>query len=125
MFRHHQGAKLLESVLVGNGETGINEWQVPEVTESVSENEEGIITVTLNNLSLADTKSLEITVGEHCGTYDVVEAHVVTGERQACNTFDAPETVKEEAFTTYEVKEQAISLELPPRSVVELRFRLC
>lgn len=125
MFRHHQGAKLLDSFLVDNGETGIGEWQVPEVTESVSENEEGIITVTLNNLSLSDTKSLEITVGEHRGSYEVVEAYVVTGERQACNTFEAPETVKEEAFAAYEVKEQAISMKLPPRSVVELRFRCC
>ena len=125
MFRHHQGAKLLNSFLVDNKETGIEQWQVPEVTESVSENEEGIITVTLNNLSLSDTKSLELTVGEHTGSFEVVEANIVTGERQACNTFDAPETVKEEAFTAYEVKEQAINMELPPRSVVEFRFRCC
>ena len=32
MYRHHQGATLLNSTLTGVGETGIGEWKVPEVT---------------------------------------------------------------------------------------------
>ena len=35
MYRHHQGATLLNSTLTGVGETGIGEWKVPEVTEEV------------------------------------------------------------------------------------------
>jgi len=51
MYRHHQGATLLDSRLMSTSETGIGKWKVPGVIESTSVNEEGILTVTLNNLS--------------------------------------------------------------------------
>ena len=50
MYRHHQGADLLESTLTGAGEIGPDEWKVPKITESVSMDKDGVITVTMNNL---------------------------------------------------------------------------
>lgn len=60
------------------GETGIGEWVVPEVTESVSIGSDGVITITLNNLSARQTKSLEIQFSNR--GYKVVEANIVTGD---------------------------------------------
>ena len=51
MYRHHQGAELLNSTLSGSGEVGPEEWRVPNITESVSRDGDGVITITLNNLS--------------------------------------------------------------------------
>ena len=77
MYRHHQGATLLNSTLTGVGETGIGEWKVPEVTESVSEDAEHIITVTLNNLSADEEKEIEIVIAGDEHVYSVKEAKVV------------------------------------------------
>ena len=122
MYRHHQGAELLESVLTGVEKTGEGEWMVPEITESCSVDADGVITVTLNHLSAHEEKTLDIVLagGED---FEVCEAKIVTGEMHAHNTFEAPETVKEESFTGYEKIENGIRVTLPACSVTELRLK--
>lgn len=71
------------------------------MTESVSEDAEHIITVTLNNLSADEEKEIEIVIAGDKHVYSVKEAKVVSAEMHAHNTFDAPELVKEEVFTAY------------------------
>lgn len=120
MYRHHQGAELLESSLTGEGSVGIGEWTVPKVTESVSVDEAGVITITMNNLSIEASEKVEIQFAGH--GYRVVEARIVTNsDMHAHNTFEAPETVTEQEFTGYQVTEGGILAELPVSSVVELR----
>lgn len=123
MYRHHQGAKLLNSVMLGVEQTGVEEWKVPAVTESVSENEDRIITATLNNLSTDKEEQVEIVLGNSSNTMEVVEASVVTGQIQAYNSFDEPENVTEQPFTAYKMENNAIVLTMPASSVVAIRFR--
>lgn len=120
MYRHHQDADLLESTLTGTGEIGIGEWKVPNVTESVSMDKEGIITITLNNLSVEAAETVEI---QFAGSgYRVTEANIVTGKNMRDhNTFEAPETVVEQAFSDYKETSETIAVTLPVNSVVELR----
>ena len=125
MYRHHQGATLLDSMLTNTKETGVGEWKVPEVTESVSENQDGIITVTLNNLSVSDSQEIEVVLSDYQGSYKVIDANIVSGAMKACNTFEEPETVMERAFTDYKAEENKITVTLPPCSVTELRFQCC
>ncbi len=122
MYRHHQGATLLESALSGVGETGVEEWKVPELTESVSE-KDGVITITVNNLSLTDAKDLTVQFAED-KTYEVVEAGIVTStDVHDHNTFEAPDTVKEEAFAGYRAEGKNLVLSLPKASVVMIRVK--
>ncbi len=121
MFRHHQGADLLESSISGITEIGPDEWKVPEITESVSE-KDGIITITLNNFSLTDSKELEVIFAEK-KKFEVVEANVVTSsDVHDHNTFDEPEKVVEKAFDGYS-NEGGLKLTLPAASVVEIRIK--
>lgn len=121
MYRHHQGAELLRSDLSGVEEIGMGEWKVPELTESVSV-KDGIITMTINNLSATDAKVLDVQLSE-AKDYKVIEASVVTHEMiQSYNTFDEPEKVKEEVFKDYEVKGNTVQLTLPAHSVVAVRL---
>lgn len=121
MYRHHQGAELLRSDLSGVEEIGIGEWKVPELHESVSM-KDGVITITINNLSATDAKALDVQLSE-AKDYKVVEASVLThGKIQTCNTFDEPENVKEEAFKAYEVSGNTLKLTLPAHSVVAVRL---
>ena len=122
MYRHHQGAKLLESSVTGIDEIGTDEWKVPKVTESVSKDKDGIITITLNNLSIDSAEEVEVQLAN--GVYKVVEARIVTNsDMHAHNTFEAPEEVTEKDFNDYEVKGENILVKLPVNSVVEMRLQ--
>jgi len=122
MYRHHQGAELLESSLTGEGEVGTGEWTVPGITESVSE-KDGVITITVNNLSVTESQDLMIHFSED-KLYKIAEANIVTGsDVHDMNTFDAPDKVQETDFTGYSTEGNDIRLSLPRGSVVEIRVK--
>ena len=122
MYRHHQGANLLESAVTGVEEIGVEEWKVPKITESVSMDQDGIITITMNNLSIEAEETIDIQLAEN--GYEVVEAKIVTNsDMHAMNTFDAPETVTEKDFTDYTMKDNGLQLVMPKNSVMEIRLR--
>ena len=121
MYRHHQGAQLLESALTGVGEAGTEAHKVPTLTESVSLGEDGIITITMNNLTLDRTEEVEVLTVE--GGYHVVEARIVTGDAMdAHNTFDAPERVVEKDFADYKLTDKGLVVQMPANSVVAIRL---
>lgn len=120
MFKHHQGAELLQSLLAGVNETGVGEYKVPEVTESVSV-KDGVITITLNNLSVDESKQVEIAFDELKAAS--VEASVVTGEMTAHNTFENSEVVNTEELKDVKITDKGLTVTLPPCSVVSLRVR--
>jgi len=123
MFRHHQGATLLGSDLINNGTVGAGKNELPKVFESVSEDENGVITVTLTNNSLESTEELEIQLTKDGGAYNVCEASYVTGKMNSYNTFEAPEVVKEQEFTAYTKTDAGIKVTLPTCSVVSIRLK--
>lgn len=122
MYRHHQGADLLESALSGVSEIGVKEWPVPQITESVSMDPEGVITITMNNLSCEASEEVEI---QFAGTgYQVTEAKIVTHrDMHAMNTFEAADEVTETDFSDYTAGSDGIKVILPKNSVLELRVR--
>ncbi|MCH5333101.1 MAG: alpha-N-arabinofuranosidase [Agathobacter sp.] len=120
MYRHHQGAQLLDSYLTDSGFTGTKEHTVPELNESVSE-KDGVITVTVNNLSATESKELEIVLTDGA-KYEVKEARVVAGGMKDYNTFEQPEVVQEKEFTAYKLEGNTCKATLPACSVTEIRF---
>ena len=122
MYKHHQGAKLLQSALSDEEKTGIDEWKVPLISESVSE-KDGLMTITLNNLSLDEDKELAVSFSEN-KTRKVEEATVLTaGDVHDINTFEAPDKVKTEAFTGFRAEGNDMIVTLPKASVVTVRVR--
>ncbi len=122
MYRHHQGADLLESALTGVEEIGVNEWKVPKLTESVSVDKDGIITITMNNLSVEAAEAVEVVLVEK--GYQVAEARIVTeNDMHAHNTFDAPEVVVEKDFSDYKLTDNGLVVNMPTNSVVEIRLQ--
>ena len=120
MYRHHQGAWLLQSSLTGVGEIGTEEWKVPKVTESVSMDEDGIVTITMNNLSIEAEEVVQVQFANQ--GYKVLEAKIVTErDMHAHNTFETPEAVTEQEFVEYRVNESGFEVTLPKNSVIELR----
>lgn len=122
LYRHHQDGQLLASSLTGVEQIGREENLVSKLTESVSVNSDGIITVTIGNLSDCAEENLTVQLEE--SGYQVVESRVVSGPAiQSHNTFEDPEVVTEKAFEQYTVTDSGIELVLPAASVVEIRLK--
>lgn len=120
MYRYHQGADLLSSALSGVEEIGIGEWKVPKLTESVSVDEKGVITITMNNLSMEAAEEVEIQfANEGC---KVLEAAIVTDKDvHSHNTFENPDAVVEKAFADYQLNAKGLKVTMPANSVVAIR----
>ncbi len=123
MYRHHQGAELLESSLSGIGTIGEGNTSVPEITESVTV-KEGVINITVCNLSMTDSKTIDLQLAED-KDYDVMESSMVGGgDPHDYNTFDNPDFVVEKAFDGYrKVAGNKFTLEIPAASVIEIRLK--
>ncbi len=122
MYRHHQGAELVESFVEGNKEIGVEkEYKVAQLMESASVDADGYVNVTVNNLSAEEDVPVDITLAEL--EPSSVEAFILTGKMNAYNTFDAPENVKETAFTAVKSEGRRISFTAPACSVISLRIK--
>ncbi len=116
MYRYHQDAKLLSSKLTDVKAVGSNDDPVPMITESVSMDENGVITVTLGNLSADESETVELKLEEE--GYHVVEAKIVaSADIHDHNTFDAPNAVEEKDHAV-----NGMTVELPAASVVMVRL---
>ncbi len=122
MYKHHQDADLVESYVDGNKTIGADEeYQVPEISESVSISADGTVNVTISNLSITEDVPMEISFAELNPTK--IEAAIVTGEMHAHNTFEEPEVVKEVAFNDYKADGNKVSLTIPACSVISFRMK--
>ncbi|MCR5357761.1 MAG: alpha-N-arabinofuranosidase, partial [Lachnospiraceae bacterium] len=123
MFKDHQGAELLESAITGAGEAGISDdKKVPKLTESVSE-KDGIITITVSNLSMTDDEELTVQFAED-KAYEVVEARILKGEdARDKNTFDEPDKVSDTEFTGIKAEGGKLELNVPAASVILIRVK--
>lgn len=123
MYKYHQGAQLLDSALLNAGTVGEGKNELPKVFESVSEDENGVITVTLTNNSLDAVEEIEVALTKDGGAYNVCESTLVTGTMNAHNTFEQPEVVAEANFTNYEKTADGVKVTLPACSVVSIRLK--
>lgn len=121
MYKYHQDAELLDSML----ETQIvgveEENMVPNLSESVSVDAEGVMHITMTNLDLEHAYPIETTIlGREAGE---ITAQIVTGEMHAMNTFEAPDCVKVETFTGVEKVHGGIQFTIPACSVLHIAIK--
>lgn len=117
LFKDHQDATLVESFVeaetIGDGED-----TVPGLQESASVSEDGTVHVTLANLSTHKAYPVETALaGMNAKS---VTAKILTNRYNALNTFDAPESVKIEAFKDITTTADGLRFEIPACSVMEL-----
>ncbi len=124
MYKYHQGAQLVDSFLEGVGKIGVKETEmVPEVQESVSVDEDGVMTVTLNNLCTDAEKEMEMVLEEK--TCEKVEAPVFCGGMRAYNSFEEPERVNEEGFTDFRERRGGFVSVSRPAAFCFLNWLIC
>ena len=93
---------------------GIGEFKVPRLSTSASITEDGLLTISLANLSADESLHLEIDLGEFSGTE--AQGQTLTGEMDAHNTFENPENVKLRELLV-ELSSGSMKVMLPPCSV--------
>lgn len=122
MYRYHQGADLVESSLTGSRTIGLEpEYQVQDISQSVSVGADGTVNITLNNLSVDTDVQMELTFAEL--NPSSVNAAILHQKMDACNTFDVPDKVKEEVFTKYEITKTGLRFTMPRCSVMSFRVK--
>lgn len=117
MYNCHQDAELLDSY-VETKEIGKDNWNVPNLTESVSLGTDGKIHITMTNLSVSEDYEIEGLLADT--EVAEVKGTVLTNKMNAHNTFDAPEVVKTEEFNGCKVVDNKLVFTIPACSVLHL-----
>lgn len=112
LYKRHQDAKcvahFIENRMIG---------ELPQLSSTVSCNEEGEITLTISNVSLTDAADISTLING--ANINSAIGRVLTNEANAYNTFDTPNNV---VLDTLEVKtvNGEVIFTLPPCSVAEI-----
>lgn len=120
LYKNHQDATLVDSHLQTTT-IGSKAHQVPNLHESVSVNEEGVMNITLNNLSVTESYEIESILTDW--KIKDVKGTILTNQMNAYNSFNEPEVVGLSDFTDFTLTEQGIKLTLPPCSVLHLEAK--
>ena len=122
MYQCHQDAELVES-FVETKKIGLEEnHMVPNLQESVSMGQDGLLHVTLVNLSLDEAQNIETVLTD--ASVDEVTGTILTNSMTAHNTFDAPDTVHTESFSDVKISDGNVTFTIPPCSVLHLAMKL-
>ena len=121
IYRDHQDANLVESSLETRPIGVTAEESVPNLTESVSVDKNGVMHITVTNLSVDESYDIDAEI-TGCEAKEVT-GEIVTGEMTAKNTFEEPDVVKAESFDGAQLTEKGLKFTIPACSVVHLAVR--
>ncbi|MCD8396147.1 MAG: alpha-N-arabinofuranosidase [Lachnospiraceae bacterium] len=121
MYRDHQDAQLVESSIESSPIGLEAEYSVPNLTESASVDADGVLHITVTNLSLDEAYEVETEisgkeVSDICG-------EILTGAMADKNTFEEPEAVKLAAFDGAQRTQKGLKFTIPACSVVHLAVK--
>ena len=121
MYKYHQDADLLESRIDTKTIGAEAEYQVPNLTESVSVDAEGVMHITITNLSLDEDYDVDALILEKPVTE--VRGEILAEEMHAMNSFEEPETVKVKEFRDVKITDKGIAFTIPACSVLHLAVK--
>ena len=118
MYKYHQDAMLVDSHIDTETIGLEEEYQVPNLTESVSIDENGVLHITVTNLSLTENYEIDTTILDK--KIQEVKGEIVAEEMHAMNTFDDPEKVNVKDFNDVKITDKGLSFTIPACSVLHL-----
>ena len=120
MYKHHQDGMLVKSQLETE-QIGSGQWQIPNLTESVSLDSQGVLHITVTNLSAEDSFPVEARILGRA--VREVQGEILCRPMHAMNTFEAPETVRIDPFPQTELTREGLRFTIPACSVVHLAVK--
>ena len=121
MYKYHQDAMLVDSSVETETIGVEDEWQVPNLTESVSVAGDGAVHITLTNLSLDKDYEIRTILTDY--QVNEVKGEIVHGEMHEMNTFETPDQVRVKEFNEVEKTAEGIKFTIPKCSVLHLEVR--
>lgn len=122
MYKVHQDAELLYSHTV-TSDYEMDGNRIPQVTVSASRDKNGVIHISMCNLSHQDEADLKIDLrGLTDSQVKITGTELKASTMDAHNTFDHPENVAPTEFTAFDLMETAIQVKLAPMSVTVLEL---
>ena len=121
LYQVHQENDLLASSLETEQVGLEEEYMVPNLTESVSIDADGVLHITMTNVDLEKAYPVEaVLLGKEVGE---IKAEIVTGHMQDKNTFEEPETVGVQGFDGVQATKEGISFTIPACSVLHIAVK--
>ncbi len=121
MYNVHQNATMIP-VRIKTDNYVLNNNTLPAVSVSVSKDKSGLTHISLVNID--PNKNQEITVNINGASFRNVSGRIlVSAHIQDHNTFDNPEKIKPATFSDAILKGNALSVKMPPASVVVLELK--
>ena len=121
LYKYHQNGQLLDST-VETQMIGLEEaYMVPNLSESVSIDENGIIHVTAANLSVDTSCTIDVDMGG-INVGDIY-SEILSGEIHSMNTFEAPDTIQTEIFDKTEKIAGGFRFVIPASSIIHLAVK--
>ncbi len=121
MFKGHQGGTVIPAE-VQSPDYVLGDAKVPVLSASATRDASGAMLVSLVNSDPG--KALSVSLSLPGADAKSVSGRVLTApEMQAHNTFEAPDTVKPVAFSAFKANGDAVTVELPAKSIVTLQIR--
>lgn len=120
MYKYHQDADLLDSTLETETVGLEEENMVPNLSESVSIDADGVMNITMTNLDLEHAYPIETTILGKSGLHRSPDRH----PGNACkNTFEDPENVTVRPFGDVEKVHAGIRFTIPACSVLHIALK--
>ena len=121
LYQVHQENDLLASSLETEQVGLEDEYMVPNLTESVSVDANGVLHITMTNVDLEKAYPVEaVLLGKKA---DEIKAEIVNGHMQDKNTFEEPETVGIQGFDGVQATKEGISFTIPACSVLHIAVK--
>lgn len=115
MYKHHQDATLVDS-FIETSLIGVEEARVANLSESCSIDKDGKLHITINNLSITDSYTVNSAIVDM--DVAIVQAEILSNEMTAHNTFENPDVVQTKEFTNFTITKEGIDFVIPPCSVI-------
>ncbi|MBT1702315.1 alpha-N-arabinofuranosidase [Chryseosolibacter indicus] len=121
MYKVHQDAQLLPVTLKSNDYTVKNE-KLPAVSVSASVDNKGVSHISLVNIDLKNSQEISISLSDIAAK--TVQGRILTSAQVTDhNTFENPEKIKPAPFKGAQLKNNVLTVKLPPVSVVVLELK--
>jgi alpha-L-arabinofuranosidase len=118
MYNVHQDATLLPIRLQSPDYT-LEQEKLPAVSASASVNANGLVHISLVNIDARNTQ--EITIDLTGNKYNTINGRILTSSRlQDFNSFSQPEKIQPRNFNDARLRDNRITVIIPPHSVVVL-----
>jgi len=122
MYKVHQDATLLPSVLVKNVDLRSDDQEIPALNVSSSKSADGFINISIVNIH--PDKDIQLECDLQGADVKSVSGQIITAPKlNVHNTFDQPENITLKNFDGAKVKNNIIMVTIPAKSVVMLRTK--